>query len=278
VNYDQQLEKIKALGIDEKHIRRVRYHTLEDGRSVPVCELDKDDTMQEKLYRVNAGRLDEGEFWILRYYDEQGIWREVVGSEPRELSTPAEFFNQMLSELRMYGEVDKLEMLPKALEMLSKAIELNLQGEDHPRHKIKATDLIGDSDNGYAVVPAVESLQALRLAFEAGELMERFGVNYRGVMDDARKGVGFSDQGGVVVGLSSLKEWEQEIIKVWLKDKSIKPSKLFSAIENTPVVEWDKVSDKFSFDRCEPINRRSALAKVERLLKRVEGGKISVSE
>ena len=276
MNYDRQLKKIKALGIDGKHIRRVRYHTLEDGRSVPVCELDKDGTMQEKLYRVNAGRLDEGEFWILRYYDEQGVWQEVVGSEPRELSTPAEFLNQMLSELRMYTKEGKIS--PDALEMLAKAVELNLQGGNHPKHKIKATDLIGDSENGYAVVPAVESLQALRLAFEAGELMERFGVNYRGVMDDARKGVGFSDQGGVVVGLSSLKEWEQEIIKVWLKDKSIKPSKLFSAIENTPIVEWDKVSDKFSFDRCEPINRRSALAKVERLLKRVEGGKISVSE
>ena len=276
MNYDQQLKKIKALGIDEKHIRRVRYRTLENGMIAPRCEKDKDGTDREKLYKLSAGRLDEGEFWILRYYDEQGVWQEVVGSEPRELSTPAEFLNQMLSELRMYTKEGKIS--PDALEMLAKAVELNLQGGNHPKHKIKATDLIGDSENGYAVVPAVESLQALRLAFEAGELMERFGVNYRGVMDDARKGVGFSDQGGVVVGLSSLKEWEQEIIKVWLKDKSIKPSKLFSAIENTPIVEWDKVSDKFSFDRCEPINRRSALAKVERLLKRVEGGKISVSE
>jgi hypothetical protein len=212
MNYDQQLKKIKALGIDEKHIRRVRYHTLEDGRSVPVCELDKDGTEREKLYKLSAGRLEEGEFWILRYYDEQGIWQEVVGDEPRELSTPADFLNQMLSELRMYKDIDKLEMLPKALEMLSKAVELNLQGEDHPRHRIKADNLIGDGDSGSAVVPSMESLEAIALAFQAGELMERFSINYRGVMDNARKGVMFQPK--QKRSHEQLKPWQKEAVRL----------------------------------------------------------------
>jgi hypothetical protein len=266
MNYDDQLTEIRSLGIEDKHIRRVRYRTLENGMIAPRCEPNKDGIDQEKLYKLNAGRLEDGEFWILRYYDEQGIWQEVVGDEPRELSTPADFLNQMLSELRMYEQAD-------ALEMLAKAVELNLQGEDHPRHRIKADAIMNGSK-----LSELASLEALSLAFQAGELMERFSLNYRGVMDNARKGVSFSNQGGVIEELSSLSEWEQEIIKAWLKDDTLKPSKLFSAIEKTPVVEWDKDSDKFRFDGGDPINRRSALAKVERLLKRVKSGKISTSE
>ena len=243
MNYDRQLKKIKALGIDEKHIRRVRYHTLEDGRSVPVCELDKDGTKQEKLYKLNAGRLDEGEFWILRYYDEQGIWQEVVGDEPRELSTPADFLNQMLSELRMYKDVDELEMLPKALEMLSKAVELNLQGEDHPRHRIKANNLIGDGDSGSAVVPSVESLEALSLAFEAGELMERFSVNYRGVMDNARKGVTFQPK--QKRSHEQLKPWQKEAVRLKKDNPKLTYDQLLGELTwSNKWIEYDEMREK----------------------------------
>jgi hypothetical protein len=205
MNYDDQLTEIRSLGIEDKHICRVRYHTLDDGRSVPVCEPNKDGIEQEKLYKLNAGRLEDGEFWILRYYDEQGIWQEVVGDEPRELSTPAEFLNQMLSELRMYEQAD-------ALEMLAKAVELNLQGEDHPRHRIKADNLIGDDDSGSAVVPSTESLEAIALAFQAGELMERFSINYRGVMDNARKGVAFQPR--QKRSFEQLKPWQKEAVRL----------------------------------------------------------------
>jgi hypothetical protein len=212
MNYDDQLTEIRSLGIEDKHIRRVRYRTLESGMIAPACEEDKDGTMQEKLYKLNAGRLEEGEFWILRYYDEQGIWQEVIGNEPRELLTPADFLNQMLSELRMYEDIDKLEMLPKALEMLAKAVELNLQGEDHPRHRIKADNLIGDDDSGSAVVPSTESLEAIALAFQAGELMERFSINYRGVMDNARKGVAFQPR--QKRSFEQLKPWQKEAVRL----------------------------------------------------------------
>ena len=238
MNYDRQLKKIKALGIDEKHIRRVRYRTIENGMIAPRCEKDKDGTDREKLYKLSAGRLDEGEFWILRYYDEQGIWQEVVGDEPRELSTPAEFLNQMLSELRMYKDVDKLEMLPKALEMLSKAVELNLQGEDHPRHRIKADAIMSGSK-----LSELPSLEALSLAFQAGELMERFGVNYRGVMDNARKGVTFQPK--QKRSHEQLKPWQKEAVRLKKDNPKLTYDQLLGELTwSNKWIEYDEVREK----------------------------------
>ena len=238
MNCDQQLAKIRSLGIEDKHIRRVRYRTLENGMIAPRCEKDKDGTDREKLYKLNAGRLDEGEFWILRYYDEQGIWQEVVGSEPRELSTPAEFLNQMLSELRMYKDVDKLGMLPKALEMLSKAVELNLQGEDHPRHRIKADAIMSGSK-----LSELPSLEALSLAFQAGELMERFGVNYRGVMDNARKGVTFQPK--QKRSHEQLKPWQKEAVRLKKDNPKLTYDQLLGELTwSNKWIEYDEMRER----------------------------------
>ena len=167
MNYEEQLAQIKALGISDNNICRVKHGILQDI------------TDREKEYSLKSGNLAEGEFWILRYYDEQGIWQEVVGDEPRELSTPAEFLNQMLSELRMYGEVDKLEMLPKALEMLSKAVELNLQGEDHPRHTraLVANAIVGQvAVPGKIAVPQLGRVAAALVQKETSEVGREYHV------------------------------------------------------------------------------------------------------
>ena len=238
MNYEEQLAQIKALGISDNNICRVRYRTLENGMIAPRCEKDKDGTDREKLYKLSAGRLDEGEFWILRYYDEQGIWQEVVGDEPRELSTPAEFLNQMLSELRMYKDVDKLGMLPKALEMLSKAVELTLQGEDHPRHRIKADAIMNGSK-----LSELPSLEALSLAFQAGELMERFGVNYRGVMDDARKGVTFQPK--QKRSHEQLKPWQKEAVRLKKDNPKLTYDQLLGELTwSNKWIEYDELREK----------------------------------
>jgi len=261
MNYEEQLAQIRALGISDNNICRVKHGILQDI------------TDREKEYSLKSGNLAEGEFWILRYYDEQGIWQEVVGDEPRELSTPAEFLNQMLSELRMYKDIDKLDMLPKALEMLSKAVELNLQGEDHPRHRIKADAIMNGSK-----LPELPSLEALSLAFQAGELMERFGVNYRGVMDNARKGVSFSKGGGGRKKKSweDLEEWEQALALAWKSKPKNDVLSFLNALEKAKALQWDEESGDYKFAGGDWISDDSAKRRIRRFLKRLEADEISV--